>query len=665
MPIFKKNNQDKLIKKNQELTSGISCVSGIVETDDISSSDWSELLKDYETIYNTDSVAKTSLEMIRFPLEQSEYSIVSKTNSDKSLECKEYLEYTFQNMIDGFQYFKSHCFDALHLGCKFFEIVFSSEKYNKKFVNKIIRLLPIKSSTLYRIWYDEKMDFSGIQQERIGLDNNISYIDIPKEQLFYVTHNMRDNDIRGNSELRAVRIDCKIKSKVKMSTGRGIERGAGIPIGEYNGNSINPDWKTLLRNIANSTGAYALVPQDQLKIRFEELKNQQNSVPFLEYLNREIFFNTLTQFLTSGIGQNGSRASTSELKSPYEIKISAIQQEMESYFNWLCQIAINNSYFANMPNEDRPIFKFGAIKQSDVSKAVENIKKMAEVGLILNDKDWNYIREMLGLNSNVVNPEIENPDNIDSNTETKPEIKLEKKQTPINFELENATKTFDQVQKESEIIINEVYQKMLNDIRSQYKLNRNPDFEVRYKSEMITRLSKQYNNAFKEGRGDVRKELLKLNNKVTLATEPVDQEKLNKFLERYTVKFTIDIKTAIGNRLERESKLKVKTDEDQLWDGFQDWFKEDKRNLITASQLGYTEGRNFEFDKIDSLVDEYVYTAVMDTNTCNECAKYDGIFVKSQDRFPLPNIECLGKYHIGNACRCQWAVSSLKTKVLQ
>ena len=48
-----------------------------------------------------------------------------------------------------------------------------------------------------------------------------------------------------------------------------------------------------------------------------------------EFFNREIFFNTLSEFMTSGIGQNGSRAATSEHKSAYELAANYILQTIE------------------------------------------------------------------------------------------------------------------------------------------------------------------------------------------------------------------------------------------------------------------------------------------------------------------------------------------------
>lgn len=66
----------------------------------------------------------------------------------------------------------------------------------------------------------------------------------------------------------------------------------------------------------------------------------------------------------------------------------------------------------------------------------------------------------------------------------------------------------------------------------------------------------------------------------------------------------------------------------------------------------YTLGRMDELRAQHNagMVPAMVYSAVLDGQTCEPCASWDGTVVRPEEAIDLPNPECEG----GDACRCQW-----------
>lgn len=623
--------------KNQRTKGQVQVYGGQIDNENILSSDYEASLIEYEKAYFNDTLAKTTIDLLISPITQSNYEIIiNDINNETQRKAKKIIEDTLNNLIDGFSYVKQHCLFSIVTGSQFFEIVWKIEKIDNVFLNRITRLIPIKNENIINYLYDSYGDFAGIEIIDATKEKKI----LKKDDIFYCVHNQYYNDIRGISELRTVLQLIKTKQALLSHSERTSARGVGIPVAYATENfdvSQTENYKNILRKIANTDGAYALISkQDIEKIEFLTV-NQSNIMPMLEFLNRDIFFNTLTQFLTTGLGQNGSRATAEELKSPYIIKMRSIANEIENYFQWLCNIIIDNTSLSiSLKKENYPIFKLTSITDTDVLTLANTLTSLAGVGLKLNDNDINYIRDLLKLPNK--NENIETEGQLNRKQLRQPKI------ADFNiFELENIENIYNEIDTTIETLTSEMIKQIATDIYVSKKTGEPVDF-IRIYEQMTEKMTKAKKDIYKKSKQTAINELKKLSRSYKLAAPTLNVDSIMQFL----IKIIDSSKKAEDSDLFTIDEIErtIKNDINYEINYIKQEIKKDVQNA---------RGEVLE----NSDVELFRYIATLDKNVCSICETVHNTTYTKQElldaglSFTSPvNPECLGSLG-GNVCRCQ------------
>lgn len=632
MPRFKETEQDKLLKKQQMLGSQVKVTSGQVDNDNIlSSDDFSYTIQKSQDAYFNDTLTKTTVDLLLAPILQSNYEIIINNKLDEiQNKAKRLVEFTINNLVDGFASIKMHSVLAIVLGCQFFEIVWNIEKFEDVIYNRIIRLLPIKIENVKNFLFNDIGDFVGLE-----IDNNGESRTLFKDNLFYVIHNQVFNDIRGVSEIRTILPLVEIKKSLLRNAEKTIARGVGVPIAFADTSLISEEnfekYKTLMRNIANTNGAYAIVDKNEIeKIEFLRV-DHSNVLPLLEFLNRDIFFNTLTQFLTTGLGQNGARATAEELKSPYALKINTIVNELEGFLQWLLNIIISNSSLSlYLKKEDYPKFKFINVSEIDLQNFSNIMNNFVNIGLKLNENDFNYIRQLLKL------PAEENKDTA---------LSYKMRQNKINdfgiFERDKVINLYRDVEGK----LDEFYNKLIKEI-SAYIFLKQPLDVNKISSKMLEYL-KQFAVDIKQKASQVAvdevNKIKKFSNYKLSYKMTQEDAVLNFIIKIINIAKDLDFE-GIEDFEDIENKIKENT-------------KRERRDLLIEVEKQIQDGRGEVFEQTDGV--KFRYTSMLDGNVCDVCSNLHDIIMTKEEvkdlglNFVSPvNPNCLGLLG-GNTCRCQ------------
>ncbi|NMB82893.1 MAG: hypothetical protein GYA14_13860 [Ignavibacteria bacterium] len=518
------------------------------------------------------------------------------------------------------------------VGCQFFEIVWNVEKFEDIIYNRIIRLLPIKLENIKNFLFNDIGDFAGLEIE----DNNGEVKTIYKDNLFYFVHNQIFNDIRGNSEIRTILPLIKIKKSLLTNAEKTIARGVGVPIAFADTSLISGEnferYKTLMRNIANTNGAYAIVDKNEIeKIEFLRV-DHSNVLPLLEFLNRDIFFNTLTQFVTTGLGQNGARATAEELKSPYALKVSSLVKEFEGFFQWLVNIIISNSSLSlYIKKENYPIFKFVNVSEIDLQNFSNIISSFVNIGLKLNENDLNYIRQLLKL------PALENKETA---------LNRQLRQNKINdfgtFERDRMINLYQTIEQEFE----KFYDKLVKEITAYIFLKQVIDVNS-VAEKMLKYLQENVINIKKEASNIAIKEIEKIKKKDRnfRANYKLSQEDA---VLNFIIKIINNVKDIDFKNIE---------DFDKIEETIKEKTKREKRDLIILLEQEVQNARGEIFEQVEDV--RFRYTSMLDKNVCQVCSNlHDIVFTKEELKDAGLNLtspvnpSCLGLLG-GNTCRCQ------------
>ena len=719
-------------EKSRKTNSGIFISGGKIEQSDFDDIDYRELMQDYTNMRNDDSIASSSIDILLFPILNSKYKIMpgyleGEKPSDISIEAAEYVADIIYNLRCGLKYYQRHKLLALYYGFAIFEKVWEkgTTSKNNKITNLLVDMYPIQHDTIYQWKYDEKANFIGIKQEQRIPEKGYKHIDIESQYLHVYTPFEEFKNIQGRSLLRPSRLVWKIKKQVWLSSGRASTRGAGIPefkITPTGNEKIDATTKstieTIARNVGNSENAYVITQKDAVEFTLHTLQNQEMNLQLIQQANTEMFYNTLSEFVTSGIGGNGSRAATSEHKSPYFDALDTIVQTYQDNEDVLIREIIDNSYYYGKLKEwEYPYCVLERAKDTDVLSVGALLNSLIASKTITNTPDLEiYIRNMLGLpekteeeieqykeekkqeyienqipmqeDSNGVQSteetkdtkdteetEVEEENNIKNKDENIKEEGKELKHDHIHqlseeiedeiFELQSALININTAEIKSETIINDIFEKLIEDIAN--KLNRDQKTEIKlpYKKEFYDRLASVYNNVYKNGQMDIRKEYAKIAGTQLAKLEPIKVEGDNEKL-RVKIDTLYDaLESSIKNDLLLVNKNNIENNggmKNYIIDRFSDTQKKLKAELKSISSGGYISGRNDQLTELETIDPElkrlYMNKLEAYERVCEVCrplnfmtmsrdeAEYVGLNFDGSPVNPL----CLG----GVNCKCTW-----------
>jgi hypothetical protein len=675
MPKRKKNtmSDEKIIEKEQLTGTGIYVNSGQIEASDYDITDWVTLQKDYYKMRVSDPLISTTIDIIKYPIMMSEYRIETPNK-----EVAEYIRFVFDNIKGGFKNFKYHKLLALDFGLSMHEMIVKRADYWKgKLTNRPIAFNPIQNETIQEFHFDDQVDFIGIKHNRRIPQKGQFPIDIEVDSLDYFSYNQIYNDIRGTALYRPDRFFWDCKHKVITAKTNATIRGAGfIGIG-YNGEPSDADKgkiETIGRSIAAAKNAYFSYNKEKISVDILELKNQADVIPFLDYLDRQLFFNTLSQFLTAGIGQNGSRAAAGELKSPYELFSSYTLESLQENFQLLVDRIIDMSWAANIPEEEWPVFKFNSIRAIDLIKVANYTKALYDTSILTKQpEDEKYLREIFGMpeltaQAAIINPTIPalskklNKRNLSSDL-----IEFENRV----FSTDSATEHYETMSEKIKLSMVKITRILFDDIREQLKAGKDVDIAIKQRviSQALTIAMRLYDEGFNRGSKDIKDEVKKLSTSTALALDKKIYSSKMKVVERSLKNYFFKVKNVVEGNLGKISDNYIKKvgGLDEYIMGFETGFAGEKGAIQTELENSYVDGRGETLLDLADNIDTYYYSTSMDNSLCDECAPFDGQIMTKDEieseglNFTSPiNPFCLGKYHDPNTCRCQIVAYSVK-----
>lgn len=666
----------------KETTPGLFVTAGEI-SEDYDKVDWRELLEDYTNMRNGGAVESTTVSILKYPILRAGWTI----EHDDS-KVVEYVEWCLDQMVDsfgdneGFQELLNHMLIALEFGCAFFEKVYQQGVYTNdgKITNIIKRCAPFKPETIFRFNYNEEMMFSGIEHERRAENSMTTFVKVPAEKLFFYSHNAEFGDPRGRSELRPIRNLYKIKKDILLATARSQQRGAGIPEIQALKSGLSPEEKANLnaigRSIGNMKSGY-VVTDENIKITLHSLQMQGSPEKTLEFIDRQMFFNTLTEFMTSGIGQSGSRSATEEHKGSYELKCGVVIMSIEKRINSLIREMCDISYLGKL--KKYPVFKINALNQIDIVSVADSIATLYEKAILVKQEgDEEFIRGLfkmpekteqiktptLSLKAQTEKPRLWDKDKIKLSLVLSSEDQL--KFVKDNFATEATNKLYISTQEESERIILDVMRKYVNYIAKQK--DSGEKVELKYDVELSNRLNKLYKKSFSEGVKQFYKEMELSQGKKLSTPLTVPEEKMigtSQSITRYAGRLLFNVKTVVEDQIEVDILPGETAAEYTTRIDFLGGFKTDKRTLIQKTADGYLDGRSEALVDNKDKVELYYYNSVLDQSLCHNCAVLTGSVMTLDEAQSIGlvtgkgriNSNCLGGIW---KCRCNLVPYQLK-----
>lgn len=694
-------------KKTEERTanSGIYVTGGQIEQSDYDDLEFKTLMQDYTSMRNDDSIASTSVDILVNPILNANFKIEpgyqeGEKPSELAMEAAEFVQETYNQLQSGLKYYMRHKLLALYYGFSMFEKVWKrGDVYEGKVVNRLIDLYPIQQDTIWWWKYDEKANFTGIKQEQRIPEGGFRHIDINVEDLHVYTPFEEYKNVQGRSLLRSSRLVWKIKKQIWLASGRASSRGAGIPefIITPSGNAttdtaLKSKLETIAKNVGNSENSYVISQKDLVEFKLHTLQNQEANLQLIQQANTEMFYNTMSEFVTSGIGSNGSRAATGEHKSPYFDTMDSIIKTFEDNEDKLIQEIIENSpYIGQLEKEEIPYCKIERPKNTDIIAVGNLISTLTSSGVLSRGPDIEvYVRNILGLPEKT-EEEIEgendgmqeNKDTEETEVETKTEVekendkelkdthdhahKLNQNYIDNVFELTNAQMIMQTAENAAEVVVNDVYKKIIDDVAMKLAKNPKEPVYLGYKKELIDRLSSIYNRNYKPGQIDVRKEYAKISS-TRLAMTPIIVEGTNEKLVAKVDTLYSAIENSIRDELLLINQRNIDNAggmENYIKDRFGQTQKQIRNDLVSIASSGYLAGRNdqmTEFEIKDPELKRMYITALEGReDVCEVCRPLNFITFNKEEAEQLGlkfdgapiNPTCLG----GNKCRCTWGVA--------
>jgi hypothetical protein len=334
----------------------------------------------------------------------------------------------------------------------------------------------------------------------------------------------------------------------------------------------------------------------------------------------------------------------------------------------LCDEMIEISHLGNISYDEYPKFKFNSVNQIDLSQTAVNLTSLYEKQIVSKrEGDEQYIRELFGL------PEIAEVEVVNDVDDEVSADKLLSKSFQINkrhdnvFDVEKANNTFLESQEKIDIIIKKYYDQLLAEFATQAeadieKAKNNLRIPMILKEKFVEELEEEYNEIYKTGSSDVVAELLLLGvvSAVIGKDSPINKTKI-KMVDKMASKLLNNTKTVVEKTISKTNETIIKNagGVKEYFTRFDDYLKNDKRDIRVEVQEGYQDGRGEVMKENKEKIIKYQYDATLDQNLCEECAPHDGKVYTIDEINELGfniggavNPECHG-LRGGNQCRCQ------------
>ena len=612
----------------------------------------------------SDSQVKAVMSILKLPLLAADWGFEPASNDPKDVEIAEWLEDRFFNhQLRSFDYILRHMLLSLDFGCMPFEMVWEVETddlLNRPMAH-LVKLAPRMPRTIMEWRLTEDGQLASILQyaEKGG---SYQQIPISGERLLVFTHDMEGANYKGTSILRQARKDWFIKERLQRINQVAIEkRAAGIDVGTLPDNAKpgqQAAFEAVLQTIRTHERAYVVEPSGH-KYRIEGISGAVlDPLPSIQYADIMILRSILADFLVAGAGSEGSFALVKDRSSFFLMALRAIGDELRAPVNrYLIPQWVN----WNWPNVKKyPELVHSRLDRRDVGAIATALQGLIPVGILTpGDELEQEVRELLelpdmpegegaglarlarsGESNRLVSAfqKSKAPKRPLEIRSIKPRTPLEKSVDWITLErgLDDATekivKVYRAVQdKQIAKVIDEAMKAIVADKPADERAEMLENIGIPYKKEAAETIGKVLADLYGLGQREIRQEIARQGGAPLRLAMPLDAENdsvIKRFLRFRAFSVVYQLSDRLkGSLLNNGLNMIREGQMDRLMLKGTLTALSDKA-IRSAAGLTVSEALNLGRESVakrnETLVEEVVYSAILDDNVCDACRPLDG-----------------------------------------
>lgn len=514
-------------------------------------------------------------------------------------------------------------------------------------------------------------------------------IELGMERLLIFVNEREGANLTGNSIFRAAFKHWYYKYKLEEIAAISAERQQGIPVGKQRGNNttVQSYIERVLMGVRQHGKMFVRETED-FDFRLEGVRGDTTDpLPLIQYHRTEIFVSMLADFLALGSGDSGSWALAKDKTSFFLMALRSVMANLEGTYNRYLIPRWVGANWANVPRSSLPQLVHGPLNTRDVAAWFEAVERGVKGGFLDNDDQLRAMaRDYLDLPAKVTDKPL--PTSADDAAAEKP-LEAGDEQPVQNAEAWPGVSLAEPTRLESVVKLE--------------ALGIQPRFEImegrmdKGASSIAESVGALQKKAAKRTAAEVYK-LLRDGDVDSLADAlraldvPAGEEEaailaeLEAIYELGVDEYWGELRDQGGQATERPDAERSGSDlgllaaiAAGLAGGLADRMKQaaisaglqglvtgqlDRNALLAAIgpasekllgqlalqgvALALNVGRQSVADANAERIDREIYTAAMDDNTCQPCAKYDGQEFAVGEGPACPNPECEG----GARCRC-------------
>lgn len=355
----------------------------------------------YEEMRSGDSTIAAVLLAMELPIRATDWKIEPGTTNgevtEKDQEIADFVNKAlFDKMEVSFDDYLRQALTMLPFGHSVFEKVYKIEDGSI-----VIKKLAARLQKSIYEWQQENGE-PGITQ-MLNNDKKETSVSIPSEKLVIFSYRKEGNNPEGRSVLRPAYKNWYYKDNFYSFEGVKHERlSVWIPIitlPKGAGTKDKAEAETILQNLRSTEQSYIVLPSEDWKFEFADLKNNSTSDPSkaIMHHNREIVKGVLAQFLDLW-QDKGSYSLSKDQTSLFMLSLGALANQFKDVTNKQVIEELVNYNFVIWENQTYPKLnysKLGAIDFEEISEAIVTVTKEGIV--TVDDELEDYVRKILDL----------------------------------------------------------------------------------------------------------------------------------------------------------------------------------------------------------------------------------------------------------------------------
>lgn len=579
-------------------------------------------LEVYDKMRRSDGTVAAMLAACSLPIRAATWGVRSASDDAKDKEIAELVERSLFGMTITWDDFLRHALLMEVFGFYVFEKVWELDG-DRVWGRKLAPRMP---QTINEWRFDDTGGLASIRQ-LAWRKEQLGYIDIPVDKLLVFTLNREGSNYTGISLLRPAYKHWFLKDKLYRIDVMAAERhGVGIPVGSIKDAGVSATEiekaERALRSLHAHEKGYLMEPSNRIAFRIEDMKGGtlRSIIESIQHHDVQIARSVLAEFLTVGTGDSGSWAMVRDKSSFFLLALQSIAKNIADTINRYYVQQLVDFNFEGV--QDYPILEYSRLESRDATNLANAVSALLTSGGLTAD------------------PELEGTLRTELDLPAKPEptSEMAMKERPLTA-VERLV-DFADIEAELDKAMGEIAKAMLGVQTRQAKrlvelvmpliekqdLDRLADLDVPYKKELEPILMPILERIFGRGRDDVRKELVKQGAKLQ---EPIASQGVVAVYNFWKARVT-QAAALVANRLHSAMSAQALS---QVRTGLVD--KAAMSTALTslaestASRFGrdlaneaYGLGRTTE--AVSDDIGKAVYSAILDSSTCDECAGMDG-----------------------------------------